>query len=70
MSHREAVMSLYLATCALGGVSIVLTRANLNEGLTIAGLTLLVAAYFFVRFEKMYAEQLQANVANAAVSSS
>jgi UDP-GlcNAc:undecaprenyl-phosphate GlcNAc-1-phosphate transferase len=57
MSSREAVMTLYLATCALGGVSIAMTRADLDQGVTIAGLTLLVGVGFFFRFEKMYARQ-------------
>jgi UDP-GlcNAc:undecaprenyl-phosphate GlcNAc-1-phosphate transferase len=57
MSHREAVMSLYLASCALGGISITLTRASLSEGVTISVILLVVAAAFIFRFEQMYAAQ-------------
>jgi UDP-GlcNAc:undecaprenyl-phosphate/decaprenyl-phosphate GlcNAc-1-phosphate transferase len=57
LSHREAVMSLYLASCALGCISVVMTRANLTEGVFISILMLLVAAAFFVRFERMFESQ-------------
>ncbi len=60
LSHREAVMSLYLATCALGGVSLLLTRANLREGITISGAAVVLALAMIVRFERMYAAQTRA----------
>jgi hypothetical protein len=51
------VMSLYLASGALGCISVVMTRANLTEGVFISMLMLLVAAGFFVRFERMFESQ-------------
>ncbi len=57
LTHREAVMSLYLATCALGGLSIVLTRVNLDEGIFVLAALMLAAMYFFTHFERMYREQ-------------
>jgi UDP-GlcNAc:undecaprenyl-phosphate GlcNAc-1-phosphate transferase len=59
LSHREAVMTLYLASCALGGVSIVLTRATLGEGAMMVVVALVVAAWFFVRFERIYRRQME-----------
>lgn len=53
-SHRETVMTLYLASCALGGISIVLTHATLTEGALVSLLTLLVAAGLFFRLEHLY----------------
>ena len=60
LTQREAVMTLYLASCALGALSIVLTRVNLGEGLFVLGVVAVVAAYFFVRFERMYRSQIAA----------
>ncbi len=57
MTHREAVMTLYLASCALGGLSIVLTRSSITEGIIISGALLLVALALGVRFERMFAAQ-------------
>ncbi|HVA90919.1 MAG TPA: MraY family glycosyltransferase [Chloroflexota bacterium] len=57
LSHREAVLSLYLATCALGGLSLLLTRANFKEGLAVSAITLLIAIGLIVRFEQLYAAQ-------------
>jgi UDP-GlcNAc:undecaprenyl-phosphate GlcNAc-1-phosphate transferase len=54
MTHREAVMTLYLASCALGGVSIILTHATITEGVLIGVLTVAVAAALFVRLEQIY----------------
>jgi UDP-GlcNAc:undecaprenyl-phosphate GlcNAc-1-phosphate transferase len=60
LTHREAVMSLYLASCALGGLSIVLTRVNLQEGIFVLGGVALVAGYLLMRFENMYRKQVTA----------
>jgi UDP-GlcNAc:undecaprenyl-phosphate GlcNAc-1-phosphate transferase len=57
LSHREAVMSLYLASCAMGCISVVMTRANLSEGISICVIMLCIAIAFFIRFERMYASQ-------------
>jgi UDP-GlcNAc:undecaprenyl-phosphate GlcNAc-1-phosphate transferase len=57
LSHREAVMSLYLASCALGCISVVLTRANLEEGVSLTAIMLVVAVAFMVRFERMFDQQ-------------
>ncbi|HWE61470.1 MAG TPA: MraY family glycosyltransferase [Chloroflexota bacterium] len=54
MSHREAVMTLYLAGCALGGVSIVLTHATITEGALVSLLALILAGALFVRLERLY----------------
>jgi hypothetical protein len=59
MTHREAVMTLYLASCALGGLSIVLTHATITEGALISALTLIVAIALFVRLEQIYRDQPQ-----------
>ncbi|MDB5058481.1 MAG: glycosyl transferase family 4, partial [Chloroflexi bacterium] len=53
LSHREAVMSLYLASCALGAISIMLTRANLAEGASITVIMLLIGVGFFMYFERL-----------------
>jgi UDP-GlcNAc:undecaprenyl-phosphate GlcNAc-1-phosphate transferase len=58
LTHREAVMSLYLASCALGGLSIVLTRANLTAGIFVLCVVGVAAVYFFIRFERMYRSQI------------
>ena len=68
MSHREAVMTLYLASCALGGVSIALTRATVQEGTTILGVALVVGVYFFFRFEQMYSQQARSEAAAQATA--
>jgi UDP-GlcNAc:undecaprenyl-phosphate/decaprenyl-phosphate GlcNAc-1-phosphate transferase len=57
LSHRETVMTVYLASCALGAVSIMLTRANLAEGVLIGIVALAVGAALFVRLERMFAAQ-------------
>jgi UDP-GlcNAc:undecaprenyl-phosphate GlcNAc-1-phosphate transferase len=57
LTHREAVMTLYLASCALGGLSIVLIRASISEGITITSALLLLALALGVRFERMFAAQ-------------
>lgn len=59
LSHREAVMVIYLACCALGGVSIMLTRSSLAEGVVIAAASLACAAALFVRLERMFAAQVR-----------
>jgi UDP-GlcNAc:undecaprenyl-phosphate GlcNAc-1-phosphate transferase len=55
LTHREAVMTLYLASCALGGISIVLTHATISEGLVVLVVLLLVAVALLVRLEQIYA---------------
>ena len=50
-------MSLYLASCALGGLSIVLTRVNLREGMFVLSAVAATSVYFFFRFERMYRRQ-------------
>ncbi len=57
LTHREAVMSLYLASCALGGLSIVLTRVNLREGIFVLSVVAIASVYLFFRFENMYRMQ-------------
>lgn len=54
LSDREAVMTLYLASCALGAVSIILTHATIGEGALISALTLVVAIALFVHLERIY----------------
>ena len=54
MTHRETVMTLYLASCALGGVSIVLTRASITEGIILGIVALALSFALFVRFEAIY----------------
>jgi len=54
LSHRETVMTLYLAGCALGGLSIVLTRASIGEGIVVALLALALGAALIARLERIY----------------
>ena len=54
LSHRESVMTIYLADCALGGVSVVLTHATITEGVLVGLLALGVAGALFVRFERIF----------------
>jgi UDP-GlcNAc:undecaprenyl-phosphate GlcNAc-1-phosphate transferase len=58
LTQREAVMVLYLASCALGGLSIVLTRASLPEGVSLTVLLVALAVALGVRLERMYAAQI------------
>jgi UDP-GlcNAc:undecaprenyl-phosphate/decaprenyl-phosphate GlcNAc-1-phosphate transferase len=60
LSHREAVMALYLASCGLGGLSLLLTRCNLKEGAAITLVSLAAAIALLIRFEQMFATQTQA----------
>ena len=57
MTQREAVMVLYLASCALGVLSIVLTRSSLLEGIALVAVLLALAVALGIRFERMYAAQ-------------
>jgi hypothetical protein len=54
-THREAVMTLYLASCALGGISVMLTHATITEGLSVVLVLLAAAVALFIRFERIYA---------------
>ncbi|HVC80659.1 MAG TPA: MraY family glycosyltransferase [Chloroflexota bacterium] len=65
LSHREAVLSLYLASCALGGLSLLLTRANLKEGLAVSVVTILIAIALMTRFEQLYAVQSRDRIPTA-----
>jgi UDP-GlcNAc:undecaprenyl-phosphate GlcNAc-1-phosphate transferase len=55
LSQREAVMTLYLASCALGGISIMLTHATITEGLSVVIVLFAAAVALFVRLERIYA---------------
>jgi UDP-GlcNAc:undecaprenyl-phosphate GlcNAc-1-phosphate transferase len=68
LSHREAVLSLYLASCALGGLSLLLTRANLKEGLAVSVVTLVIAVALMTRFEQLYAVQTRSRVPTAVLA--
>jgi len=68
LSHREAVLSLYLASCALGGLSLLLTRANLKEGLAVSVVTILIAVALMTRFEQLYAVQSRARIPSAVLA--
>ncbi len=62
LTQREAVMTLYLVGCGLGGLSLLLTRSNLKEGAAITAVALIAAIALLVRFEQMYAAQTSARV--------
>ncbi|MDB5060017.1 MAG: hypothetical protein JWO59_3489, partial [Chloroflexi bacterium] len=47
------------ASCALGAISIMLTRANLAEGASITVIMLLIGVGFFMYFERLYANQIK-----------
>lgn len=63
LSHRETVMTLYLASCALGGISIILTHASIAEGIGVSLLTVAVASVLFFRLERIYHDHSRADTA-------
>ena len=50
-THREAVMTLYLAACALGAVAIFISQASLEEAYVVGTVVVLVAIYTLWKFE-------------------
>jgi hypothetical protein len=50
-------MTLYLAGCGLGGLSLLLTRSNLKEGAAITVVALIAAIGLLIRFEQLYTAQ-------------
>jgi UDP-GlcNAc:undecaprenyl-phosphate/decaprenyl-phosphate GlcNAc-1-phosphate transferase len=66
LSHREAVMTLYLAGCGLGGLSLLLTRSNLKEGAAITVVALIAAIGLLIRFEQLYTAQTLARATRSA----
>lgn len=50
-THREAVMALYLAACALGTLAIFISRATLGEAYVVGATAALAGLYALWRFE-------------------
>ncbi len=54
MTHREAVMLLYLIGSVLGTSSLVLTRASVIEGYALGVIVLIAGVFAFFKLEKIY----------------
>ncbi len=50
-SQREAVLTLYLGTCAYGVIAMYITQATVAEGYILGALALVASAYVLYRFE-------------------
>lgn len=55
MTHREAVLTLYLVCCALGVLAMYVTQASMVESYLIGGAVLLTGLWLLWRFETLYA---------------
>ena len=53
LTHREAVLVLYLVCCGLGVLAMYLTQATVLEGYVLGGLVLLAGLYFLWRLERI-----------------
>lgn len=50
-THREAVLALYLAACALGGIAIFVSRAGMGEAYAVGGVVALAGLYALWKLE-------------------
>lgn len=51
MTHREAVLTLYLVGCGLGMLAVFVTQATIPEGYAVGGATLLAGLYALWKYE-------------------
>jgi len=57
MTHREAVLTLYLVSCALGVLAMYVTQASMVESYVVGGAVLVVGLWQLWRFEALYRTQ-------------
>jgi UDP-GlcNAc:undecaprenyl-phosphate/decaprenyl-phosphate GlcNAc-1-phosphate transferase len=57
MTHREAVLTLYLVCCALGVLAMYVTQASMAESYLVGGAVFLVGLWQLWRFEALYPTQ-------------